>query len=170
MVLNSSGCLFPDSNPQGLRVRQCTPETCDTHILYSVVSARCPSGVRNASTSDSLPSLPSSEIVRTRCMVNRTTEVFYWFPPVQDCFSGRWESILPIILNSHIVSGLLLLPFAQDDIIPVKFVYLTCRHIDGSINYVAEMRITLMSLSWHSSNRHFLLLLTLTRSPELHVK
>ncbi|VDK38414.1 unnamed protein product [Taenia asiatica] len=89
MVLNSSGCLFPDSGPQSLSVRQCTPETCDTHILYSVVSARCPSDVRNASTSDSLPPLPSSKIVRTRCMVNRTTEVFYWFPPVQDCFSAR---------------------------------------------------------------------------------
>ncbi|CDI98455.1 conserved hypothetical protein [Echinococcus multilocularis] len=88
MVLNSTGCLFPESNAQGLRVRQCTPETCDTHVLYSIVSARCLSGVRNASTSSSQSSLPS-KIVRTRCMVNRTTEVFYWLPPVQDCFSAR---------------------------------------------------------------------------------
>ncbi|VDM32703.1 unnamed protein product [Hydatigera taeniaeformis] len=89
MVLNSTGCLFPDLNPQVLKVGQCTPETCATHALYSIVSARCPSGDRNASSSDSLSPFPSSTIVRTRCMVNRTTEVFYWLPPVQDCFSAR---------------------------------------------------------------------------------
>ncbi|KAL5108624.1 hypothetical protein TcWFU_002533 [Taenia crassiceps] len=90
MVLNSSGCLFPNSNSQDLTVRRCTPEICATHILYSVVSARCPSGAKNASTSDPLPPMPS-KIVRTRCMVNWTTEVFYWFPPVQDCFSAKSE-------------------------------------------------------------------------------
>uniref|UniRef100_A0A5K3FY69 SUEL-type lectin domain-containing protein n=1 Tax=Mesocestoides corti TaxID=53468 RepID=A0A5K3FY69_MESCO len=95
MTSQSSGCLFPKSNASGLQVHQCTPETCAVHPIYSVVSARC-LGNEASNTTSTMPTFsrdfefPSSNVIQTRCMVNRTTEVFYWFPPVQNCFSNDY--------------------------------------------------------------------------------
>ncbi|KAM7535639.1 hypothetical protein Aperf_G00000098269 [Anoplocephala perfoliata] len=109
MDLEPAGCLFPPPNIPGLRVQDCTKETCNTHSLYSVVSARCPLGVNSTptpnsnsfSTSVSSSSTSSSvRVVRTRCMVNRTAEVFYWLPPVQDCFSARSGETPPYFYGS----------------------------------------------------------------------
>ncbi|VDL59299.1 unnamed protein product [Hymenolepis diminuta] len=97
------GCLFPSSEVSGLRVQECIPEKCKLHTLYSVVSAQCPLGYNSSTTSNpnsSSTSLSSLKLVRTRCMVNRTTEVFYWLPPVEDCFSAQSEEAPPYFYGS----------------------------------------------------------------------
>ncbi|VDN96552.1 unnamed protein product [Rodentolepis nana] len=103
MDVEPLGCLFPNSDVPDLRVQECTPEKCKIHTLYSVVSAQCPSEDTSTITpnpNSSSTSLSSVKLVRTRCMVNRTTEVFYWLPPVHDCFSAQTEEAPPYFYGS----------------------------------------------------------------------
>ncbi|KAM3174326.1 hypothetical protein ACTXT7_010779 [Hymenolepis weldensis] len=103
MDLEPKGCLFPNSEASELRVQECTPEKCKLHTLYSVVSAQCPLDYNSSTTpnpNSSSTSLSSVKLVRTRCMVNRTTEVFYWLPPVEDCFSAQSEEAPPFFYGS----------------------------------------------------------------------